>query len=415
MMGLMRKGRQIGVKIDSDSGIRAAYIKFNNVVQEITRVRSMRADMLDGGPEAYVENFLRITDPDPVLIMSFHRSPKKDEFLKDGRIEAVSYYWAPRISVSSLLLRMVATLKMAMKLIRFRPTRILCAYASFPLWICYLVSRIYSLPLVCSRHTRFQTEGDPFYRRLEFAIDRWVFRRVAGVLCHGPYLKQLMIDMKVPPSRVFEFNWAFKHMKAGRVADIAGADLMDSPGATALLFIGRIESYKGVFDLLESCADRMRRNRLIKLVYAGAGNDLLRLKKAIADRDLDKQAVCLGKVPHDALAGLISRSYLVITPTQSRFPEGRCMATMEGLIMGKPVIAPDFGPFPYLVKHERNGLMYKADSVEDLSRQISRALDDHDLYERMCAGATDTGARLREPPVSFLEAIKSAFGEVRGN
>jgi len=399
------------VKAGGNRGVRAAYIKFNNAVREIKLVRSMRSDMLDGGPEAYVENFLRMTGPNPVLIMSFHRSPRNDEFFKDGRIEAVSYYWPSGISALSLLSRILATLKMSMRLIRFRPTRILCAYASFPLWICFLVSRIYSLPLVCSRHTRLQTQGDPFYRRLETVIDQWVFRRASGVICHGPYLKQLMIDIKVPPSRVFEFSWAFKHMKADRAVDIAGAGLMDSPGARALLFIGRIESYKGVFDLLESCADRMRRNRLIKLVYAGAGNDLLRLKKAIADRDLDKQTVCLGKVPHDALAGLISCSYLVITPTQSRFPEGRCMAAIEGLIMGKPVIAPDFGPFPYLVEHERNGLMYKADSVEDLGRQISRALDDHDLYEKMCAGARDAGTKLREPPVGFLDAVKSAFGD----
>ena len=87
------------------------------------------------------------------------------------------------------------------------------------------------------------------------------------------------------------------------------------------------------------------------------------------------------------------------------------MAAMEGLIMGKPVIAPNFGPFPYLVEHERSGLLYKADSVEDLGRQISRALDDHDLYKRMCAGARDAGAKLREPPVGFWDPVKLAFGD----
>ncbi len=398
------------MRAGGNSGVRVAYIKFNNAVRELERVRSMRADILDGGPEAYVENFLRMTDPDPVLIMSFHRSPRKDEYFRDSRVDAVSYYWAPGISALSLLSRIVATLKMTMRLVRFRPTRILCSYASFPLWACYLMSRVYSLPLVCSRHTRLEMEGDPFFRRLESIIDRWVFRRAAGVICHGPYLKQQMIDAKVPPSRVFEFSWAFKHMRADYDADFPGPKVMDSPGARTLLYIGRIESYKGVFDLLKSCADRLHQDRAIRLVYAGAGNDLSRLEETIAASDLSKQVICLGKVPHHALAGLISRSYLVITPTQSRFPEGRCMATMEGLIMGKPVIAPDFGPFPYLVTHERNGLLYKADSVEDLSRHISRVLDDQDLYERLCFGAVETGAKLREPPVSFLEAVESAFG-----
>ena len=75
-------------------------------------------------------------------------------------------------------------------------------------------------------------------------------------------------------------------------------------------------------------------------------------------------------MPHENLADLICESTVVVTPTQSQFPEGRCMATMEGLVMGIPVIAPDFGPFPYLVKHNVNGLLYKPDSVNDLQNKL---------------------------------------------
>ena len=401
------------MKAVGDSGVRAVYVKFNNSVREIALLRSMRTETLDGGPEAYIENFLRMTDPNPALIVSFHRSPRDDESFKNGRVEALSYYWGSGISALSLLSRILSTLKMGVRLVRFRPNRILCGFASFPLWVCFLVSKIYSIPLVCSRHNRLETPGDPLYRRLETAIDKWVFRRVTGVICHGPYLRQSMIDAKVPSGRVFEFNWGFRHMKTNRALQPTGTDLIDSPGARTLLYIGRIESYKGVFDLLESCGERMRQDKTMRLVYLGAGKDLSLLEKAIADRHMNQQAVCLGKVPHDALAGFISRSYLVITPTQSRFPEGRCMAAMEGLIMGKPVIAPNFGPFPYLIEHEHSGLLYKADSVEDLGRQISRALDDHDLYKRMCRGARDAGVRLQEPPVGFLDAVNSAFGDDR--
>ena len=61
---------------------------------------------------------------------------------------------------------------------------------------------------------------------------------------------------------------------------------------------------------------------------------------------------------------------MVVTPTQSQFPEGRCMATMEGLVMGVPVIAPNFGPFPFLVKHGENGLLFEPDSSHDIQDEF---------------------------------------------
>jgi glycosyltransferase involved in cell wall biosynthesis len=82
---------------------------------------------------------------------------------------------------------------------------------------------------------------------------------------------------------------------------------------------------------------------------------------------------------------------------------------MEGLIKGIPVIAPDFGPFPYLVKNGVNGLLYQVDSVEDLGAKIANGLDDVELYERLRAGAEKTGRELRNARVNFYDAIKSAF------
>lgn len=85
------------------------------------------------------------------------------------------------------------------------------------------------------------------------------------------------------------------------------------------------------------------------------------------------------------------------------------MAAMEGLVMGVPVIGPDVGPFPYLITHGRNGLLYRADSVEDLADKLRLALYDRDLRERMRRGAFETGRGLLKPPRSFGQAVAQAF------
>ena len=121
----------------------------------------------------------------------------------------------------------------------------------------------------------------------------------------------------------------------------------------------------------------------------------------------------LGRIPHGELVGLLKKAKVLVTPTQGHFPEGRCMSAMEGLVMGVPVIAPDFGPFPYLVHHEVNGLLYETNSVEALKRRIQQIVEDDRLYEELRAGAQLTAKQLIRPSLTFGEAIDCAFREKR--
>ena len=85
------------------------------------------------------------------------------------------------------------------------------------------------------------------------------------------------------------------------------------------------------------------------------------------------------------------------------------MAAMEGIAMGVPTIAPDSGPFPYLVKHGVNGLLFKPDCVADLRAQINKALDDNRLYIHLAQGAKESGKKLLNPPVIYLQSLEQAF------
>ena len=86
------------------------------------------------------------------------------------------------------------------------------------------------------------------------------------------------------------------------------------------------------------------------------------------------------------------------------------MVVMESLVLGVPVVAPDFGPFPYLVVHGKNGLLYRPDSINDLAQKLDMILDNDELYIRLKAGARESGDTLLVPSLTFSEAVKRAFG-----
>jgi len=401
--------------------MRYAYVKENNVVREFLRIDPGKTP--EGGPDAYVAHFMRLVGGQPALLMSVHGfNPEQDESLKRDNAVLHSFYWFSKIlkPFGSISKRPLATFfprfaKSSIifwKILRFRPDRVLCWQAAFPLWAVYFASRMVGARFVYCRHTRIQGGKDRWYQRVTKALDRWIIRHAPAVVCNGPYLRDQLLQIGVKAERIHEFNWSFRHLLTNNAvnSDNAPTEMADIyEGHRVILFIGRVHSHKGVFDLLSACSTRLLRDKTLVLAYAGDGAHLEELRHEADRKGLSDRVKFLGMVPHGALASVIRRATLVVTPTRESYPEGRCMATMEGLIMGVPVIAPNFGPFPYLIKDRANGLLYQADSVEGLSAKIDEALDDAELYGRLRMGAERSSRELSSAQVNFFEAIKSAF------
>jgi glycosyltransferase involved in cell wall biosynthesis len=396
--------------MSSPDNHRYAYVKFNNAVAELRRIESMGLRNLDGGPEAYVANFLDIVGNQPLLLISCHRTPPINESLKRNNVKLYSFYWSSGLSIKTVIRRLLVSARLFLMLLRFRPTRLLCSQDDLRLRICFAVCRILGIGLVYSRHTRLTQSDDRWHRRLFAPLDHWIMRRATAVISHGPYLKQQLLEIGVIDSRIIEFSWGFQHMFLEPTDELRmPGDITDGGRSSIVLYVGRMEHLKGVFDLLEACSGRLLNGPDTKLVYAGGGTGLAKLKERIIQLGLEKKAICLGRIAHNKLTHIICQSSVLVTPTRREFPEGRCMATMEGLVFGVPVIAPNFGPFPFLVKHGTNGLLFEPNSISDLRHAIESVLNDEKLYMTLKKGAKQTGLELRKPTVTFREAVERAF------
>jgi glycosyltransferase involved in cell wall biosynthesis len=388
--------------------LRFVYVKPRDAIEEYNTLTQMPDSLPDGGPVAYVAHFLRIVGLAPVLFISLDETINQTHSLSKGNIEMLSFSLRPRSFIRTFLSRIGVSYKTFALILKFRPTHILCWQNGFPLWLCYLASRIAKSVFVPSRHNRFPVQGEPWLRQLNGTVNKWIIRRSSAVICHGPYLKHELLEIGLDPLRVFEFNWSYQYL-LNKTIDSSIDDLTEAGSKKLIVFIGRMAASKGIFDLLEACVDRLQIDSSIKLVYAGDGPDLSVLKLKITDTNLLSKVLLLGRLRHDRVQGLLKQSIVLVTPTQSKFPEGRCMATIEGLVLGVPVIAPDFGPFRYLVQHNKNGLLFKPDSVPDLRDCINMILDNEALHLELKRNIKEFSEKLINPPVTFHHAIVSAF------
>ena len=389
---------------------RYAYIKNGDAVDQVQRIVSSPHYSPTSGPDAFIFDFLKSIGDSPVLVLSrFDHSVRYTHKNIEARVLSIK-----GALVKKIFLKSWAALKIFSLLIRFKPDRIVCGVMGSAFWSSYSVARIYSIPFVHSEHNQLIVPEGSLLRRLRSAIDFWFIRKATGVICHGPYLRDQLKKIGVPDSRIFAFDVGFEDMLSEGVRSQDDNLLPDElKNCEIILYMGRIEEDKGIFDLLDACDNSLIKNEQLRLVYAGDGSQRNRLEEKIAAKHLDRKVFALGRIHHGELVGLLQKAKVIVTPTQGRFPEGRCMSAMEGLIMGLPVIAPDFGPFPYLVHHQVNGLLYKTNSVEALKRRVQQLVEDDRLYAKLRAGAQASAKQLIRPPLTFGEAVACAFRDER--
>ena len=67
----------------------------------------------------------------------------------------------------------------------------------------------------------------------------------------------------------------------------------------------------------------------------------------------------------------------------SRGTETSSLALSEGMSIGLPCIASDWGGNPYMVKDGYNGFIFPTDDFLSLAKSIERLASDKELYKRM--------------------------------
>jgi glycosyltransferase involved in cell wall biosynthesis len=109
--------------------------------------------------------------------------------------------------------------------------------------------------------------------------------------------------------------------------------------AFKLLFAGRIEVNKGVFDLLKmmECIEKQMPGR-VSLDICGDGPELNLLKEEHQKRQLGRYVTIHGWTNPNDLRRMLLASHVSIVPTRSGFAEGMAMTAIEPILLGRPVI-----------------------------------------------------------------------------
>ena len=179
-----------------------------------------------------------------------------------------------------------------------------------------------------------------------------------------------------------------------------------------VMFMGRIEENKGVFDLVEMAA-RLEQHSpgAYRFEVCGSGSASERLETEIEARGLERVVTCNGYCDPPRIREIMGRSHAVVVPTRKDFDAGFEMTCSEAILSGRPLITSAVCPALHYLKGA--SIEVEPENVSQYCDAIRRLREDDALYRSKCRQCGPLRLQFLDSSKSWLTAMRHAFEEIR--
>jgi glycosyltransferase involved in cell wall biosynthesis len=268
----------------------------------------------------------------------------------------------------------------------------------FALPVTYLVARLRRKPFVF--WASLSEHPSTFVHRFTRPLMRYLYRRSDAILTYGRHVSRYVIAEGAAADRVFEAPQAVRSCNGAA----PNADRWKQP--LQLLYVGRLETWKGLHILLTALARLETRHWRLRI--AGQGSQEESLRAQAATLGLAGQTDFLGQVPNRSLPALYESSAGLVVPSirTALVTEVWALVVNEAMQAGTLVVASDcIGAVQDgLVRDGHSGLTFRAGDAASLAERLSILFDpERSSYLRRIAtiGQQEVGR------YSFAEAARS--------
>jgi glycosyltransferase involved in cell wall biosynthesis len=165
-----------------------------------------------------------------------------------------------------------------------------------------------------------------------------------------------------------------------------------------VLFVGRIERAKGVFDLLQAWASVLVHCPNARLSIVGEDRTDGLFSQQAGSLGISESISLTGSLPSPQVADMMRASRVFCLPSHN---EGTPVCVMESLSCGLPIVATRVGGIPDIVTHGTTGLLVEKGDIQGLADALVSLLRDPSRCIRL-------GEAAQEFSDSYLDIQKTA-------
>jgi glycosyltransferase involved in cell wall biosynthesis len=251
-----------------------------------------------------------------------------------------------------------------------------------------------NLPTLLTIHTPMLTD----YRLVKMQSFYGILSKIsARIVSYPQELKLINASDIITTSTNSIANELKDHYLNGKKVIVTGNGVDENiylPGNKAIekdkkyiLFVGRMDREKGLFDLVESGKYICKKRSDVFFIIAGKGKDMQKVQNKVKKAGLQNKFIFMGQVEEDKLVKLYQNASIFVLPS---YHEGLPTVLLEAMSCGLPVIATDVRGNRDLISNNENGIIVRPRSPKKLADAIISLLDNEKTKEILGKNARKT-------------------------
>lgn len=170
-------------------------------------------------------------------------------------------------------------------------------------------------------------------------------------------------------------------------------ELNCSPESKTILSVGAISKRKGHLYLLQAFDLLCERMQDVQLVIAGvlAEKSYYQEMQSYIQQSPNKDKIrLLVNISQEEMFSLYTKAQIFALHSQE---ESQGIALVEAMATGLPVVATNIGGIPYVVTHEKSGLLSNYSDIQQFARNLYQILNHYEQYDSLVKFAKSDAVR----------------------
>ena len=229
----------------------------------------------------------------------------------------------------------------------------------------------------------------PAYRRFQRYETR-VLRQADEVICISKTLKNEAISRGVQENKITVVTNAVERsitevINESELYPTAVKQLQQEEETCVIGYIGSLREMEGVNLTAQAVAKIIQKGHNVRFFVLTGESGQHELRQLCASLGIEDSSVILGPVPHKEVAAFYNLiDIFVVSRPNSRVTQlVTPLKPFEAMAMSRTVIASKLPALEEIIQHEKTGLLYQADDLDDLTRVIERCVLEPKLREQL--------------------------------
>lgn len=259
------------------------------------------------------------------------------------------------------------------RFLKFNKVDVINAHYTFPTGTISLIGKLLHIPLIVTSHgldiqKNYKTGYGARLNKIYAIVIRFTLKLIEA---HVVLSKTMIKDAIEAGSHPSKIKVVYNGIDLDKVSSFGGTDILQRYWITkdnfTVLYLGRLHTKKCPDDLIKAFQKVVKKVSTAKLIFAGKGEEEMKLKRFTTDLNLKDNVIFAGFVSEDEKWDLLKRCDVFVLPS---VVEGHPITIIEAMACCKPVIATNVGPFPEIISNGETGLLVPLHSPNELADAI---------------------------------------------